>query len=66
MMDLVGIKLETLVSEPDTLTTRPPLSFESSGPEFNLTLVTSCFCGLLLDYSRVSLPCLFYCNFSQN
>ena len=27
-MTLVGVELETLVSEADALTTRPPLSFE--------------------------------------
>ena len=41
MMTLAGVELETLVSEPDALTTRPPLLFKQKKNENSIKIVKS-------------------------
>ena len=54
-MALVGIELETLVSEPDALTTRPP-PFRELLVVFALIFFYCCFCSLFA-YEKISLSC---------
>ena len=51
-MALVGIELETLVSEPDALTTRPP---PCAGLQLNRTTVT--LLGAMAQYEEVYQSC---------
>ena len=54
-MALVGVELETLVSEPDALTTRPPLPYDSEKKTFHYV-----FRIILVEYPLRNIFHLWY------